>query len=132
MIQIENHAYVEYELCELYTSFMLFAWVSQQNCSNIHNASIKRSVLRHDSSTELSISSEQVYRAFVMNALLRDCAENGSALILPNLGDHYERLKNAMERRNRQMVMRGQTERMHACNRCEKLRPGTGVNGLCE
>ncbi len=121
VVQIENHAFVESELCELYTSFMLFAWVSQHNCANIHNASIKRSAQRQDLSTELSISSEQVSRAFVMNALLRDCAENGTALILPNDGDHDERLKNAMERRNQQMILRGQIERMHACNRGDFL-----------
>lgn len=135
-IQIENQAYVEAELCELYTNFMLFAWVSQQNCSNIHNASIKCSASKRDGDTsngkDLTISSEQVLRAFVLYALLRDCAKEGSALILPHLGDHDDRLKCAMERRNTKMILRGQTERMHACNRCEKLRPGTGVNGLRE
>ncbi len=34
--------YVEPEICELFTSLMLYAWVSAQNCANILNAAVKR------------------------------------------------------------------------------------------
>jgi len=133
-IQIEDHAFIEAELCELFTSYMVLAWVSQQNCSNIHNASIKRSSLRSshgDSSTEeLSLSSEQVFCAFTLNGLLRESAEEGIALVLPDLGDHDDRLKVAMEIRNKKMIHKGQRERMHACSRCEKPLEGDGYNGL--
>lgn len=131
-IQIEDHAYVEPEVCELYTSLMLLAWVSQQNCSNIHNASIKRYKKKRDdeSSKPISISSEQVFRAFVLNALLIDSAEEGKCLILPDLGDQDDRLKCAMEIRNRKLVTHGQKQRMHACGKCEKFMPGSGENGL--
>jgi hypothetical protein len=63
-----------------------------------------------------------------MNALLREAAEDGVCLILPGIGDNDERLKQAIELRNRKMIICGQKERMHACNKCEKLLPGTGVN----
>jgi hypothetical protein len=131
-VQIEDHAFVEVELCELFTSYMLLAWVSQQNCANIHNASIKRSSLRSSrrATQEPSLSSEQVFRAFSLNALLRESAEEGAALVLPDLGDNHDRLKVAMEIRNKKMIHKGQKERMHACSRCEKPLEGDGYNGL--
>jgi hypothetical protein len=113
---------------------MLLAWVSQQNCSNIHNASIKRSFLRSSPSCgatgELSLSSEQVFRAFALNSLLRESAEEGAALVLPDLGDNHDCLKVAMEIRNKKMIHKGQKERMQACSRCEKPLEGEGYNGL--
>ena len=73
-IQIEDHAYVETDLCELFTLYMLFGWISSQNCANILNASIKRKFTLEDMGSkqpeEYSISSEQVFRAFALNGLL--------------------------------------------------------------
>ena len=113
---------------------MLLAWVSQQNCSNIHNASIKRSSLRSSRGVadDLSLSSEQVFRAFALNSLLREAAEEGNALVLPDIGDNHDRLKVAMEIRNKKMIHKGQKERMHACSRCEKPLEGEGYNGQTE
>ncbi|KAF8196056.1 hypothetical protein BJ912DRAFT_125465 [Pholiota molesta] len=125
-IQIEDHAYIETELCELFTSLMLFGWVSSQNCANILNASIDR----HDSTNSLSINSEQVYRAFVMNGLLRDCSETGNPLVLPDIGDNDTRLKCPMDLRNKKMILVGQQEKMHACEKCEKFIEGSGYKGL--
>lgn len=131
-IQIEDHAYIEPEACEVYTSMMLLAWVSQQNCSNIHNASIKRYKKKRpdDLSAPISISSEQVFRSFVLNALLLESGHNGVSLVLHDMGDHDDRLKCAMEMRNTRMIRIGQRERMHACGKCEKFMPGSGANGL--
>lgn len=129
-IQLEDHTYIQSELCELFTSLMLFAWVSSQNCANILNASVKRLSALSDVTGALSISSEQVFRAFVLNGLLRDCAERGSPLILPDLGDHDDRLKCAIELRNQRMISEGQPQKMHACMKCEKFIEGPGYKGL--
>lgn len=128
-IQIEDHAYIEADLCELFSDFMLFAWVSAQNCSNIMNAAIKRNC-RDEQCKTLFISSEQVSRAFYLNALLRDSAERGEALVLPDIGDNDDRLKLAMEVRNKRIISQGQLEQMHACSKCERFLPGNGYNGL--
>ena len=133
-IQIEDHAYVEADLCELFTLYMLFGWISSQNCSNILNASIKRQFTPEDMGgkhpEEYFISSEQVFRAFALNGLLRDSAERGDSFILPNLGDNDDRLKCAMEVRSRRIISEGQVERMHACSTCEKFLPGDGYKNL--
>jgi hypothetical protein len=47
--------------------------------------------------SERRISFEQVSRAFMLKALLRDSGENATALILPDGGDNDERLRQAIE-----------------------------------
>jgi len=129
-IQIEDHAYVKAGLCELFSTFMLFAWVSSQNCGNILNTVIKRRVHTKELGT-LSISSEQVSHAFYLNALLHDCAEHGEVLVLLDVGDNDDRLKLAMEAQNKHIISEGQVERMHACSKCERFLPRSGYNNLC-
>ncbi|KAJ8482514.1 hypothetical protein ONZ45_g14924 [Pleurotus djamor] len=103
VIQIEDHAFVSAELCELFTHCMLFAWVSSQNCSNIFNHSLsQRTDLEHDST--LSLSSEQASRAFLYNALLRESSERCQPLVMSESGDNDARLKDALERRNREYI----------------------------
>lgn len=128
-IQIEDHAYVETGLCELFSTFMLFAWVSSQNCGNILNAAIKRRNQTKELGA-LSISSEQVFHAFYLNTLLCDCAERGEVLVLPDVGDNDDQLKLAMEARNKCIISEGQVERMHACSKCERFLPRSGYNNL--
>ena len=130
-IQIEDHMYIEPEICEIFTSLMLYAWVSAQNCSNILNAAVKRA-RGITPSAEISISSEQVSRAFILNGLLRDSSETGKILVLPDTGEHDDRLKCAMELRNKRIISEGQKEKMHACQKCEKLIPGNGYKNLRE
>jgi hypothetical protein len=79
-----------------------------------------------------SLSSEQVFRAFTINALLREWTERNMCLVIPDKGDHDSRLKQAIEMRNIMMVQEGQKEKMHACQVCEKFVPGNGYRGLGE
>lgn len=106
----------------------MFAWVSAQNSANIFN----HTLLDSSSNSDKNISSEQVSRAFVLNALLRDSAENDAPLILPDIGDNDERMKQAMELRNKRIIDEGQPQQMHACKICEKFLPGDGFNNLRE
>lgn len=76
------------------------------------------------------LSSEQVWHAFFLHALLQDAAERSQPLVLPNSGDHNSRLKHAMEQRNLRIVRQGQREKMHACDICCKFIPGSGFKGL--
>lgn len=131
-IQIEDHTYIDVHLCEYFTHASLFAWVSAHNSANIYNHCFSQVDRRkHHPSDKLTISSEQVSRAFTLNALLRDCAEHATLLILPDIGDNDERLKQATERRNKRIIAEGQSEKMHACRICEKFIPSaSGYKGL--
>ncbi|KAJ8456037.1 hypothetical protein ONZ45_g18826 [Pleurotus djamor] len=110
-IQIEDHAFVSDELCELFTHCMLFAWVSSQNCSNIFNHSMSQLAgSGHESESTLTLSSEQVSRAFLYNALLRESSEHCRPFVMSDSGDNDSRLKDALERRNKDYIYNGQPE----------------------
>jgi len=79
--------------------------------------------------TTTSLSSEQVWHAFFLHSLLRDSLERGKPLVLPDKGDHDNRLKCALELRNQCILRYGQREKMHACSVCEKFIPGLGHQG---
>lgn len=120
-------------LSEFFTHSYLFAWVSAQNSASLYNHSL--SLIEQVTTSiddPLKISSEQVARAFALNALLRDTIENETTLILPDIGDNDERLKQAMELRNKRIIAYGQPQRLHACQLCEKYIPGSGYKNLRE
>ncbi|KDQ58768.1 hypothetical protein JAAARDRAFT_69191 [Jaapia argillacea MUCL 33604] len=121
-IQFEEHGYMEKDLCEVFTNFMLVAWVSAQNGANIYNFALAANSLCRPtiwpSGLTFNLSGEQVWRAFFLNALLRDWTERGLVLVLPDSGDHDSRLKHAMDIRNHLMIEHGQPEKMHACQVC--------------
>ncbi|KAL0566230.1 hypothetical protein V5O48_015786 [Marasmius crinis-equi] len=122
IIQFEQHAYIEAHLCELMTMWMLFAWVSSQNCANIYNHGMNTNAWI---ASQFTLTSEQVWRAFVLNALLRHSYEFGTALSMSEAKgiDHDSRLKDAQIVRNEYMDRNGQIERLHACDTCEKFIP---------
>ena len=132
VIQSEKHTYLDVSLCELFTSQMVFAWVSGGNTANIYNtcmANLEHQEILHPTPwTESTrrLTTEQIWDAFFLNALLRDANERGENLTLVDGGTHDERLKKAMVARNARMLLYGQPMRMHACKKCEIKDPTTG------
>ncbi|KAG7100133.1 hypothetical protein E1B28_001913 [Marasmius oreades] len=123
VIQLEQHAYIETALCELMTMWMLFAWVSSQNCANIYNHGMNSSHAWTDS--QFTLTSEQVWRGFVLNAMFRHSSESGAHWSMSDAKgiDHDLRLKELQCTRNEHMDRNGQSERLHACSICEKFIP---------
>ncbi|KAI0311184.1 hypothetical protein OF83DRAFT_1069232 [Amylostereum chailletii] len=115
VIQIEDHAFLETTLCELFTTLTLLAWVSSQNCAHIFND---------------ALVGEEVLRGFFLNALLRDRAERGEYLSVPNGGGHDARLQYAMELRNNRIIKEGQPAHMHACKVCERSFHAVVTDGI--
>jgi hypothetical protein len=102
---------------------MLFAWVSHQNCSNILN-----SIIEHGGhGYEEMLSSEDVFCAFATLLYYVRQQRKGFAWF----SQMMKKMKK-MELRNWKMIMHGQRERMHACNKCEWLLSGTCYNNLCK
>lgn len=110
--------------------------VSGQNCANIYNHSFtppsSHTPVGWPNNLKFALTTEHVWNAFTLHALLRDCALRNVRLVLSDLGTQDERLKLAMEQRNDRMLRDGLQHRMHACQVCEKMLPGTGYNGLSE
>ncbi|KAJ8489877.1 hypothetical protein ONZ45_g13412 [Pleurotus djamor] len=128
-IQIEDHAFISSDLCELFTLNMLFAWVSSQNNSHIYNTGLSRSS-DLERSSKLTLTSDQAWRGFVYHALLRDSQTARVPLVVRDTGTNDKRLQEAMEKRNEDYINDGQPERLHACRICENLLPGTGYHNL--
>jgi hypothetical protein len=110
---------------------MVFAWVSGGNTANIYNtciADLKHQEIKHPmpwAQSSRRLTTEQIWDAFFLNALLRDASERGETLALVDSGTHDERLKSAMVARNARMLLYGQPMRMHACKKCEIKDPET-------
>lgn len=132
-VQIEDHAFISSELSELFTSCVLFAWVSAHNFATIFNSTLSHRGRSTESIPALTINAEQVWRAFFYHALLREHHERNINLVLLDIGDNDTRLKLALEARNAWYIRHGQPERMHACKVCEPcFPPGPGYNSLRE
>ncbi|KAJ8090069.1 hypothetical protein PM082_018649 [Marasmius tenuissimus] len=103
--------------------WMLFAWVSSQNCANVYNHGMNGS--HAWTASQFTLTSEQIWRGFALNALFRHSEEYGSVLSMSEaIGiDHDLRLKEVQISRNEHMDRHGQIERLHACDTCEKFIP---------
>lgn len=80
--------------------------------------------------TSPSLSSDQVWHVFFLNALLRDSAKCGVTLVLPDQGDQNVCLHREMELGTKCILKHGQPHKMHTCSVCEKFIPGSGYAGL--
>ena len=68
------------------------------------------------------MTSEIVWNAFYIHALLLHHSRDDSRLHLPHRTEQAERIAAALEARNEHMVGIGQAEWAHACDDCEKIR----------
>lgn len=89
---------------------------SGDGCAKIYNLS-----LRKLSSNSHKMTSEIVWNAFYVHALLLHHARRDSHLQVPHHGEQSDRLATALKVRNEQMVGVGQPQWAHACDQCEKL-----------
>lgn len=121
--QVELKSFWDTDLIQMFTTCMAFAWVSGANCGHIFNNSLGK-VNSSDApitTGSRALRAEQVWDAVYLNALLRDHAKRGTFLELSNDGEHPDRLKTAMQARNRRIIDDGLPHKMHACRTCEKM-----------
>ena len=68
-----------------------------------------------------ALTTETVWNAFWLYALLKHHDATGETFTLPHAGDHQGRFTSALDARNAMMVGTGQPLWSHACDDCEKL-----------
>ncbi len=68
-----------------------------------------------------AITSDIVWNAFYLHALILHKAQRNRSLSLPHTGAHAERLNDALHERNILMAGTGQAQWAHACDDCEKV-----------
>ncbi|KAJ3839074.1 hypothetical protein F5878DRAFT_536306 [Lentinula raphanica] len=128
VIHLEDHSFIQVALSELFTSCTLFAWVSSQNCALIYNHALSAYGQQEVHESKYTLTSTQVWRSFVLVSLLKDWKDRGQTLVMREDVELNSRLKELMCQRNERIITEGQSERLHACNTCEKLIP-TDIEG---
>jgi hypothetical protein len=76
------------------------------------------------------LTTEHVWDAFVILALLRDCKGRLLHLEVPHTGLQKDRFKMAMEARNLRFVHEGQPEVDHWCRKCTRIYREHDSDGL--
>ncbi|KAF8826337.1 hypothetical protein HHX47_DHR5000080 [Lentinula edodes] len=130
ILHLEEHSFIQSGLSELFTACTLFAWVSSQNCALIYNHALSPYGQKHVSESKFMLTPTQVWRAFVLVSLLKDWRERGCILSVRDDGELNAQLKELMCERNDRMIAEGQSERLHACETCEKTIVITGVKHI--
>ena len=67
------------------------------------------------------MSSDIVWNAFYLHALLLYKQGHKDKLVIPHHGQHSDRLTEALAERNLAMVGTGQPQWAHSCDVCERL-----------
>ncbi|KAI0051230.1 hypothetical protein FA95DRAFT_1485797 [Auriscalpium vulgare] len=124
-LQVGEHQFVDSGLAALWTDLMVVSWVSATNCARSYEMSLSKSETRPDDwQFSFTLTTEQVWDAFVILALLRDHERRGELLHIPHTGDQRDRFMAAMEHRNTRIVKEGQPELRHYCDRCIRFYEG--------
>lgn len=93
---------------------------SGETVARIYNAGLTMEHNPHLLTTDI------VWNAFYLHALLLDSVRRGIPLFVPHGGKHTNRFNAALDARNGRMVGTGQPHWAHACDECEKIIPRAG------
>ncbi|RDX54688.1 hypothetical protein OH76DRAFT_1340898, partial [Lentinus brumalis] len=119
-IEASEYSFVDAKLISLFRNQMAVSHASGEVVARIYNMGLS------DLPDARPLSSETVWHAFYLHALLLDCERRSDILHLPHAGPHSARLLRALEARNLRMAGLGQPQWAHACDECEKLFPPDG------
>ncbi|KAG2741488.1 hypothetical protein P692DRAFT_201726600 [Suillus brevipes Sb2] len=124
-IQVAEHQFVELELAMQWADLMQIA-VSATNCAHLYKIAQARviSTTGHHNKPwqfQSSLTTEEVWDAFVILALLDDHQRRGMQLRVPHMGDQKDRFSVAMRARTEQIIIHGQHELPHACYGCMRV-----------
>ncbi|TFK82519.1 hypothetical protein K466DRAFT_500174 [Polyporus arcularius HHB13444] len=72
------------------------------------------------------LTSDNVWNAFYIHALMSDCQRRGFELQLPHHGTQSQRMQDVMAVRNIRMAGTGQPHWAHTCDECERIIPSSG------
>jgi hypothetical protein len=105
--------------------------VSATNCARTYELAQARrdsGELHEDWQFGSKLTTEHVWDAFVILALLEDHEKQGTRLQVPHIGKQKDRFTAEMAQRNERIVRDGQPEIAHYCNKC--MRTYETTNGL--
>lgn len=138
-IQVAEHQFVELALamhwmdlmrvqCVFLFLFCLMSYnrlvnsVSATNCARLYNeAQARRDTLGYDWQFKMSVTTEEVWDAFIILALLDGHQDQGTRLCVSHGNNQSDRFTAAMQARNEKIITHGQEELPHACLGCMRL-----------
>ncbi|KAG1846163.1 hypothetical protein C8R48DRAFT_543144, partial [Suillus tomentosus] len=126
-IQVGEHQFVERELAMHWIDLMRIP-VSATNCARLYNeAQARRENVTCEWQFNTTVTTEEVWDAFTVLALLDDHQLRNTRLCVPHGNSQSARYTAAMHARNERIITEGQDELPHACYGCMCLfsLPGT-------
>ncbi|KIK44277.1 hypothetical protein CY34DRAFT_80297 [Suillus luteus UH-Slu-Lm8-n1] len=112
-IQVAEHQFVELALVMHWMDLMrVQCVVSATNCARLYNeAQARRNTLTHDWPFKMSVTTEEVWDAFIILALLDDHQRQGTRLCVPHGNNQSDRFTAAMQARNEKIITHGNVRR---------------------
>ena len=126
LVQIGEHQFAERKLINLWIMMMLLLWTSATNCAQVYNMGFTSNDLP-DWQFKLQVTSDQVYDAFTILSLLKDCQTQRATLVVPHGGPAKDRFTEAVCARNDRLRLCSQPELQHFCNKCTRFYSGTSL-----
>ncbi|KJA15025.1 hypothetical protein HYPSUDRAFT_72271 [Hypholoma sublateritium FD-334 SS-4] len=124
IIQVGDHQFVETKVIASWQAHMLFGWFSASNASRTFYSMVPDDGYYQPNEWGLSdrLTTLQVWDGFLIFSLLEDAQTQGTLLNVPHSGDQSNRFKEAMEARNKRIIMEGQPDAVqHACDLCMRV-----------
>ncbi|THU87679.1 hypothetical protein K435DRAFT_821866 [Dendrothele bispora CBS 962.96] len=123
-IQVGEHQFVEERLADSWIGMMLLGWFSASNAAAHYNKFL--SGRDHGGFPEewqfaKDLSMDHVWDAFIIKSLLEDHYRQDTLLQVSHDGNQDRRFHVAMQERNHRIVRLGQSELLHACDKCLRI-----------
>jgi hypothetical protein len=94
---------------------------SATNCARLYNLSLSDTVPLGDWAFGFSVTTEQVWDAFVILALLEDHQSRSKTLVVPHIGAQKDCFTDALRAQNLRFRLHGQPELWHYCKKCLRV-----------
>ncbi|KAJ7090836.1 hypothetical protein B0H15DRAFT_948600 [Mycena belliarum] len=123
LIQIGEHQFAELKLVNMWISSMLLGWFSATNCAKLYDIALsdRTSLEAGGWQFGLKLTPNHIWDAFVIKTLLEDRQRNWTQLQVEHGGDQNMRFQEAMAERNERIILLGQDEVPHYCDRCMRV-----------
>ncbi|KAH8797228.1 hypothetical protein DL96DRAFT_1825368 [Flagelloscypha sp. PMI_526] len=122
-IETTKHHFFETNLARLFVNLLVMSWTSATNFARVYELSMTDTEVIDAASNDwqgrsFRMTTDNVWNAFFILALLEDHQLRDSVLIVPNEGSQPLRFQEAIAERNYRIRTHGQVEKSHFCDKC--------------
>jgi CxC5 like cysteine cluster associated with KDZ transposases len=141
-IQVGEHQFIERKLADLWIGLMVLGWYiySQQivrqcpllttylrfsatDAARVYSMTLADKQNMEDAGWQFGskLTTDHVWDTFLIVSLLEDRIKTGYRLEVPHDGAQCDRFNIAMDERNERLILNGQDEVAHCCNKCMRV-----------